>query len=147
MTQHSSETLAPDSLASPPPGSGKTLLDRVEDSLLPLINLVFLLLMFFIVAGQLTDTALPDLPSAQSRSGSDQQAEADLVVNQEGQWLVNNKVVSPDQLLARLPDPAAEQTLRIGAAANTTMSALDNLLRLLEEGGYGEVILLTEPGQ
>lgn len=146
MTKNSSETLAPDALATPP-GGGKSLLDRVEDSLLPLINLVFLLLMFFIVAGQLTDTALPDLPSAQSRSASDQQAEADLVVNQEGQWLVNNVVISRDQLLARLPDPSDEQILRIGAAANTTMSTLDHLLRLLEEGGYGEVILLTEPGQ
>ena len=47
----------------PPPGtSGKGLLDRVEDALLPLINLVFLLLMFFIVAGQLTNNPLPELP-------------------------------------------------------------------------------------
>ena len=31
-------------------------MERLEDALLPLINLVFLLLMFFIVAGQLSDT-------------------------------------------------------------------------------------------
>ena len=42
-------------LVPPPFTSGKTLMERVEDALLPLINLVFLLLMFFIVAGQLAD--------------------------------------------------------------------------------------------
>lgn len=35
-------------LVPPPFTSGKTLMERVEDALLPLINLVFLLLMFFI---------------------------------------------------------------------------------------------------
>lgn len=47
-----------------PSTSGKSLMERVEDALLPLINLVFLLLMFFIVAGQLADDPLPDLPAA-----------------------------------------------------------------------------------
>ena len=50
-------------LVPPPFTSGKTLMERVEDALLPLINLVFLLLMFFIVAGQLTDDPLPELPA------------------------------------------------------------------------------------
>ena len=49
-------------LVPPPSTSGKGLLERVEDALLPLINLVFLLLMFFIVAGQLTNEPLPELP-------------------------------------------------------------------------------------
>ena len=40
-------------LVPPPVTSGKSLMERLEDALLPLINLVFLLLMFFIVAGQL----------------------------------------------------------------------------------------------
>lgn len=134
------------SLNPEPVGSGKTLLDRVEDSLLPLINLVFLLLMFFIVAGQLTDTSLPELPGSRS-DGSEQQAEADLVVNLAGEWRVANEAVTREQLLERLPPPSEQASLRIGAAASTTMADLDDLLRLLEQGGYGEVILLTEPGQ
>ena len=40
-------------LVPPPFTSGKTLMERVEDALLPLINLVFLLLMFFAFSGLL----------------------------------------------------------------------------------------------
>ncbi len=125
----------------------KTLLDRVEDSLLPLINLVFLLLMFFIVAGQLTDTVLPELPEMAAES-MDGQPEADLVVNEQGQFLVANKVVTADALAGLLPLP--EETgnpLRVGAAGVTSMSELEALFRALEKLGYSEVILLTEPAE
>ncbi|MDX1551890.1 MAG: biopolymer transporter ExbD, partial [Marinobacter sp.] len=56
-------------LVPPPVTSGKSLMERLEDALLPLINLVFLLLMFFIVAGQLSDTPLPDLPGTADQRG------------------------------------------------------------------------------
>ena len=125
----------------------KSLLERVEDSLLPLINLVFLLLMFFIVAGQLTDTALPELPAMQA-SEAGEQAEADLVINRQGQFLVANEPVSLEQLSSVLParDELA-QPLRIGAAGTTSMSALETLFRELEALGYNDVILLTEPAE
>lgn len=125
----------------------KSLLDRVEDSLLPLINLVFLLLMFFIVAGQLTDTPLPELP-AMSSSEAGEQPEADLVVSKEGQFLVANEAVTPGALAEALPAPDdIEQPLRIGAAGITSMSDLETLFRRLEDLGYDEVILLTEPAE
>lgn len=125
----------------------KSLLERVEDSLLPLINLVFLLLMFFIVAGQLTDTALPELPAMQA-SEAGEQAEADLVINRQGQFLVANEPVALEQLGSVLP-PQDElaQPLRIGAAGTTSMSELETLFRELEALGYDDVILLTEPAE
>ncbi|GGY60108.1 ExbD/TolR family protein [Marinobacter zhanjiangensis] len=125
----------------------KTLLERVEDSLLPLINLVFLLLMFFIVAGQLTDTPLPELPEMTAAEAGEQ-PEADLVIDRQGRFLVTNEPVSLDNLASALP-PAGEldQPLRIGAAGITAMSELDTLFRRLEELGHDEVILLTEPAE
>ncbi|MFC4257448.1 ExbD/TolR family protein [Marinobacter lacisalsi] len=125
----------------------KTLLERVEDSLLPLINLVFLLLMFFIVAGQLTDTPLPELPEMKA-SEAGEQPEADLVVNQQGQFLVANEPVALDNLASALPTAEElEQPLRIGASGITTMNDLETLFRRLEELGHEEVILLTEPAK
>lgn len=125
----------------------KSLLERVEESLLPLINLVFLLLMFFIVAGQLTDTLLPELPEMTAAEAGEQ-PEADLVVDRDGQFLVANEPVALDNLASALP-PAEEldQPLRIGAAGITAMSDLDTLFRKLEELGHDEVILLTEPAE
>ncbi|MGM0571856.1 ExbD/TolR family protein [Marinobacter sp.] len=125
----------------------KSLLERVEDSLLPLINLVFLLLMFFIVAGQLTDTILPELPEMAAQ-GADEQPEADLVVSDRGQFLVANEPVTLETLGDALPRPDdTGEPLRVGAAGVTSMSELERLFRTLEALGYSEVILLTEPAE
>lgn len=101
-------------LVPPPSTSGKGLLDRVEDALLPLINLVFLLLIFFIVAGQLTNEPLPELPGA-ARQQQERAPEADLMVAADGQWKVQGKVLGEEQLLAALPQPDDNNPLRIAA--------------------------------
>lgn len=132
-------------LVTPPARSGKSLMERLEDALLPLINLVFLLLMFFIVAGQLSDTPLPDLPDIASQAGSEQ-PHADLIVTGSGKWRVEGQVVSAENLGSSLPAPDENAPLRIAAGQNTAMADLEALLRLLERQGYREIILLTEPG-
>ncbi len=132
-------------LAPPPATSGKSLLERVEDALLPLINLVFLLLMFFIVAGQLANEPLPDLP-ATTASGQEQTPDADLKVTGDGRWLIGSSTVDAETLLARLPEHSAGQSLRVAADESVSMAELERLFRILESGGYSEVLLLTEPG-
>lgn len=131
-------------LVPPPATSGKSLMERVEDALLPLINLVFLLLMFFIVAGQLADTPLPDLPAA-ARADQRQAPEADMAVTADLQWQVDGDTVIREDLPARLPTPDDNRPLRIAAAGDVAMSDLESLLRTLEDNGYTDVILLTEP--
>ncbi len=132
-------------LVPPPSTSGKGLLDRVEDALLPLINLVFLLLMFFIVAGQLANEPLPELPGAaqleQARS-----PDADLKVQANGSWSVEGQIYKAGELLAALPEADEQSPLRIAADESIAMADLESLLQALEEGGYTEVLLLTEPG-
>jgi len=132
-------------LVPPPATSGKSLLERVEDALLPLINLVFLLLMFFIVAGQLTEEPLPKLPGSQ-QAAQEQPPAADLIVRADGSWVVAGATVEPGLLLSALPEPAQETTLRIAADQDLNMADLEDLLGILEAGGYTEVLLLTEPG-
>lgn len=129
----------------PPPGtSGKSLLERVEDALLPLINLVFLLLMFFIVAGQLTNEPLPDLPG--TTAGQHKEApDADLKVMIDGRWLVGTNVLDEDSLLGTLPEPEVGKPLRVAAHESVSMAELEHLFRVLERGGYKDVLLLTEP--
>lgn len=131
-------------LVPPPATSGKSLLERVEDALLPLINLVFLLLMFFIVAGQLAREPLPDLPGT-TASGQQQAPEADLQVTGGGRWLAGSAPVNEETLLERLPAPEAGQPLRVAADETVSMAELDHLFRILERGGYSEILLLTEP--
>lgn len=131
-------------LVPPPVTSGKSLMERLEDALLPLINLVFLLLMFFIVAGQLSDTPLPDLPGTGDQAGNEQ-PHADLVVTAAGEWQVEGQTVEARDFPDALPAPDEESPLKIAAEQDIAMTDLEILLRVLEDNGYGEVILLTEP--
>ncbi|TYC56681.1 biopolymer transporter ExbD [Marinobacter sp. BW6] len=133
-------------LVPPPFTSGKTLMERVEDALLPLINLVFLLLMFFIVAGQLADDPLPELP-ATGQAEDRQSPHADMIVSASGEWKVDGELLNKESLVASLPEPNDQQPLKIAAAESITMADLETLFRLLEKAGYQDILLLTEPGQ
>ena len=132
-------------LTVPITGSEKTLLSRVEDNLLPLINLVFLLLMFFIAVGQISSTSLPDLPGSKAQQ-SPEQPRADLVVKSSDDWFVDGQSITEDQLLDLLPAPNDETPLRIGANRSMTMATMEKLFQRLESGGYKDVVLLVQPG-
>jgi len=131
-------------LIPPPSTSGKSLMERLEDALLPLINLVFLMLIFFIVAGQIADTPLPELPPT-STTGEQQQPYADLVVSANGSWQVAGKTVNRDNLALQLGEIIGEEPLRVAAADSITMSDLEALFQVLEQAGYQDILLLTEP--
>lgn len=122
----------------------KSLMERVEDALLPLINLVFLLLMFFIVAGQMQNRALPSLPGTAGEPGSDR-PRADLVVMASGDWQVDGQTVTAGNLARHLPDAGSQPSLTVGTDADTSMTDLESLFSTLAEAGYTDVVLLTEP--
>jgi len=132
-------------LTVPIAGSEKTLLSRVEDNLLPLINLVFLLLMFFIAVGQMSATSLPDLPGSSAQQ-TPTEPRADLVVKSSGDWFVDGQSITEAQLLHLLPPPNNETPLRIGANRSMTMAAMEKLFQRLEIGGYKDIVLLVQPG-
>lgn len=119
-------------------------MERVEDALLPLINLVFLLLMFFIVAGQIADDPLPDLPVS-SVNEQNEMPRADMVVTASGNWQIAGNTLAGDALFEKLPEPNKQHPLRIAAADALSMADLESLFRKLEQKGYQNILLLTEP--
>lgn len=122
----------------------KSLMERVEDALLPLINLVFLLLMFFIIVGEMQSRVLPDLPGTIAEEASSR-VQADLVVLASGDWQVDGRKVDASSLARHLPASDGKPSLIVGAAAGTAMSDLEPLFSLLADEGYQDVVLLTEP--
>ena len=132
-----------DLLAEPNATTGKPLLSRVEDSLLPLINLVFLLLMFFVAVGQISATPVPELPDTPI-DGTSEKPEADLIIDAD-QWIVAGNPVTQATLLDALADAKPEQPLRIAAQRNASMRQMEALFRQLERGGYTDVVLLVQP--
>lgn len=119
------------------------LMDRVEDGLLPLINLVFLLLMFFLVAGVISRGELPPLPNSAHDSERDLPA-PDLTLAADGSLKVRGQTASLDSLGALLP-VTGESALRIGAEKGLALRELEAVLAALEDLGHEKIILLTEP--
>lgn len=139
LSPASSGPFSPSFTAAP-----KSLMERVEDALLPLINLVFLLLMFFIVAGEMQNRVLPDLPGTIAEEAS-ARVQADLVVLATGDWQVDGKNVDANSLFRHLPASDSKPSLTVGAAAGAAMADLESLFSLLADEGYQDIVLLTEP--
>jgi biopolymer transport protein ExbD len=126
------------------------LTDRLESGIMPLINLVFLLLMFFLVAGVISEDQLPALPGNTAAQGQEE-PRVDFTVDEAGQLSQNGQVVELQRLSALLrQDKAAaakkDAQWRIGAHQDLSMADLERVLAAFDRAGIIQVQLLTEPG-
>jgi len=121
-----------------------SLLDRMENSLLPMINIVFLLLVFFMLAGVLMQSQLPDLPESQALE-AERLSGADLIVRGDGSLEWGGEPIRKEQLAAQLPDYDADDRLVVAASGEVTMTELESLLRHLGQAGHPDVILISDP--
>jgi len=136
------------------------------EPVLPLINVVFLLLIFFMVAGQLAprpegDATAPDSASANTEEDLEQLM---LVLDAEGRLLHDGQPQDAGQVtelvrdyqargdrkraeaaLIRQQSEAAEQQdpVRLLADAGTPLKSLRHSLELLRDAGVEEVRLVT----
>ncbi|MTI52301.1 MAG: biopolymer transporter ExbD [Alcanivorax sp.] len=139
------------------------------EPVLPLINVVFLLLIFFMVAGQLAprpegDVDAPDSASADTEENLEQFM---LVLDKEGRLLHQGEPVAPARIADLIrahrraaadttdaadtsaPDaaPSADtdgpQPVRLMADADTALSTLRDSLETLRDAGVEEVRLVT----
>ena len=132
------------------------------EPVLPLINVVFLLLIFFMVAGQLAprpegDVEAPDSASADTEENLEQFM---LVLDKEGRLLHQGEPVDPARMAdlirehrrtaaatevdaAPPTDTDGPQPVRLMADADTALSTLRNSLETLRDAGVEEVRLVT----
>ncbi len=139
------------------------------EPVLPLINVVFLLLIFFMVAGQLAprpegDVEAPDSASADTEENLEQFM---LVLDKEGRLLHQGEPVDPARMAdlirehrrtaaatednadttavdaAPPTDTDGPQPVRLMANADTALSTLRNSLETLRDAGVEEVRLVT----
>ena len=88
----------------PPPRSEQEL------SLIPLINIVFLLLVFFMVVGTITaPDAFPVDPPVSQQSRLEEADALQLLIDAEGRIALDGEVLEPGQIEERLRERLAEQ--------------------------------------
>ncbi len=126
--------------------------EEEPDTILPLINVVFLLLIFFIMTGALhaVDYFNVNPPS----SSSEIQGSLDdtvILVGSDGRIAIDNKEVDEADLQLSILDKLAANAgtvVRIKADGRADAARVVEIMELIEAVGVGRVMLLTlEPGE
>ena len=127
------------------PNSSKS--NSSDDNLIPLINIVFLMLIFFMVAGQIqrTDSVKIDPPQSIS-SLLPKNESVTLIIEHTGAIHLDGAAVELDQLATLLSGRASNQaapSLQIKTDAALPAEKLYEILRHVREAGFQKVSLAT----
>lgn len=126
----------------PPPKRSRSM----DDNILPLINVVFLLLIFFVLAGAITQSAPFDITLPASHKSDDRTTPADRVLSvaADGRLAFNGETIQPSSLGDALADWPAELPLQVRADSDLKARRLSVILLQLRGAGIAEVRLLTK---
>ncbi len=123
--------------------------DGREASILPLINVVFLLLIFFMVAGSLSVTEPFKVDAPQSISEGTKAAEPmRLLLGSDGQLALDGQLMDEGELLAEVRlrlEADAGLRVQLKADANTVGNRVVLLMEGLRQAGVERLHLLTLP--
>ncbi len=121
---------------------------RTELSVVPLVNVVFLLLVFFMLAGQISSPEPLDVQPP--RSISDQEATEEgvnVLLTRDGQVALEHVVVSESELTERVAAILAERpaaAFQVKADARVDAVLMIRIMEGLRAAGVEQLTLLTE---
>ena len=122
-----------------------------DDRILPLINVVFLLLIFFMLAGQLaaTDPFAIEPPKSVSE-GPNSPRDMVILVSVDGRFALDGIEMTEDTVIAaagqRLKDSQGKDAaLRLKVDGGKAASDIVFLMRRLRKAGFRKLKLLTVP--
>lgn len=117
-----------------------------EIDVVPMINVVFLLLIFFMVVGvfrSASDTNIT-VPATQTNATSDPQiSEPQVLINEQGEFFVNGQTVVRQGILSALQNLASKESLLIKADAKAPANDIALVLQLASDVGFGSAGLQT----
>lgn len=117
-----------------------------EIDLVPMINVVFLLLIFFMVVGVFrspSDNSI-DLPTTQvNAENQSQKIEPQVLINRQGEFLIDGQEVVRGSVLSALQSLTNKESLLIRADANAPANDIVFLLQLAPGAGFSSAGLQT----
>lgn len=119
---------------------------NAEENVLPLINVVFLLLIFFMVSGTLIQEPPFQLTPATTEHAEAQKSQSEyLAIGADGRLAWTGEEINVDQLADRLGQRAdPDAPLQVRADRRLDARELTELLAELRSGGVAQIQLLTE---
>ena len=117
--------------------------DDAHIDLTPLIDVIFMLLIFFILTMSFSQTALKiTLPKSQYSEKIRENNLLSITVSDEGKYLIKNDEVTLDKI-GLLLDENKDTQLNIGADANCPFQSFLDLVDLAKSKRQGKFILAT----
>lgn len=118
--------------------------NSMDDNILPLINVVFLLLIFFMLAGSMhVGAPFRVNPPATANARDVDTRPGVLAVGADGQLALGGELVDKAELRKRLAARSLDKPLQIKADADLLASKLSGLLELARQAGIAKVELIT----
>ena len=118
---------------------------RIDDKIIPMINIIFLLLMFFLIVGNISELVDEDVVPPRSTSNTvSTSAGAEWLLTRDGVVVLDRQPFGLGQLAAQLevtgPLPAR---IILRADGNANSGALMPLMELLRKHGVETISLVT----
>lgn len=125
--------------------------EQPDVNLTPMIDVVFLLLLFFMVSTSfIRESSLKvDLPEATGQSMIEQETPIDIIINADGQFLINGITLenpSPEQLSAHLQQAVGindDPHIIISADSNAEYQNIVTAMDIAQQLGYTRLTLAT----
>mgnify|MGYP000618455020 CR=1 FL=1 len=125
--------------------------DEPDVNLTPMIDVVFLLLLFFMVSTSfIRESSLKvDLPEASGQAAVEQESTIDIIINADGHFIVNDVTIenpSPEQLSAHLQQAVGDNDdphIIISADANAEYQHIVTAMDIAQQLGYSRLTLAT----
>ncbi len=117
-------------------------------TMVPVINIIFILIFFFLVAGHLQKVTVldVDLPKATSGKLLDE-GPVELVLGKYGEMLINEALFSEEKARAELKRQLAanpERIVTIKADANTEANRLIRMMQMIQSLGGRNISIITQ---
>ena len=118
-----------------------------HENILPLVNVVFLLLIFFMLAGAFStpDAFKVIIPTADNDNAADRKV-LTILMNSEGELALDNSIINGDGLKKVVIDEVKKGSLvqlQLKADANVNATRLIDVMEILSDTGLNSLHLLT----
>ena len=118
-----------------------------EENVLPLINIVFLLLIFFLMAGAITTPDIFEVSPPSNNESPELGTERVILMAKDGRYAYENTEVSLDDLPALIRAAAgnnAAQKFKIKADASVHSGKVIAVMEMLRNAGVKNTTLITQ---
>jgi biopolymer transport protein ExbD len=117
-------------------------------NLVPLINIVFLLLIFFMLSGSLSKKDIFEVNPPLSYTGSNAEApEMTILISEKNIISLNNQIISPNELenkLKKLLNNKHIDEVLIKADGNAKSGTLSKVIKIIRNSGIKRAAIVTK---